>query len=172
MQDYIDEISCKIKTAFLYKVKLCQSTNALGEYCPVLCSLVDNNFIDLAGLKGQDMLKIFHKSGVCVYQRAIADMMLKHARMYQDNFLMRVATDYYLDTTTKKDPKTKQYISMKVDVLTLVQLSIERQTHIKKIFCLEYPSLQFCADFAVYNNKGVTEIHLLFKKPGDKTTHD
>lgn len=92
----------------------------------MLCSLVDNNFIDLAGLKGQDLLKIFHKSGVCVYQRAIADMMLKHARIYQDNFLMRVATDFYFDRSTKKDPKTGKFISLKVDVLTLVQLSLEK----------------------------------------------
>ena len=53
-------------------------------------------------------------------------MMLKHARIYQDNFLMRVATDFYFDRSTKKDPKTGEFISLKVDVLTLVQLSLER----------------------------------------------
>ena len=48
-------------------------------------------------LKGHDMVKVFHQSGVCVYQRAIADQMLKHWRIYQDNLLMRVASDVFFD---------------------------------------------------------------------------
>jgi len=70
---YVDDISGKIRTSFLYNIKKNCSTNQLNEFCPVLVSLVDNNFIDQMCLKGHDLIKVFHSSGVCVYQRAIAD---------------------------------------------------------------------------------------------------
>ena len=43
---FVDEISCKIKTSFLYNIKKNCSTNQLNEFFPVLVSLLDNNFID------------------------------------------------------------------------------------------------------------------------------
>lgn len=112
VQQYVDEISNKIRASYLYNIKKNCSTNQMGDFCPVLVSLVDNNFIDKMFLKGHDMIKVFHASGVCVYQRAIADQMLKLWRIFQDKLLMRVAADVYYDTTTKKDPRTGQALSL------------------------------------------------------------
>lgn len=108
VQQYVDEISNKIRCSYLYNIKKNCSTSELNEFCPVLVNLVDNNFIDKMSLKGHDMIKVFHKSGVCVYQRAIADQMLKQWRIFQDSLLIRVAADVYFDKTKKKDPSTGQ----------------------------------------------------------------
>ena len=116
----MDEISNKIKASFLYNIKKNCSTNQMGEFCPVMVSLVDSNFIDKMSLKGHDMIKVFHVSGTCVYQRAIADQMLKLWRIFQDNLLLRVASDVYLNGDSNRP--------VKLEVLTLVRLSYERQT--------------------------------------------
>jgi hypothetical protein len=90
--------------------------------------------------------------------------MLKLWRIFQDNLLLRVQSDVYFDNTTKKDPHNPDgdtFLPMQVEVLTLVNLSYEKQTRVEKIFCLDFPSMQFVHDFAVYHNK----IYLLQKKP-------
>lgn len=45
--------------------------------------------------------------------------------------------------------------------MTHVQLSYEKQTHVYKIYCLDFPSMQFVHDFAIIGNN----IYLLQKKP-------
>lgn len=53
--------------------------------------------------------------------------MLKLWRIFQDNLLLRVQSDVYYDNTTKKDPlNPKNFLSMQVEVLTLVRLSYDR----------------------------------------------
>jgi hypothetical protein len=56
---------------------------------------------------------------------------------------------------------------MPVEVLTLVNLSYEKQTKVQKIFCVDFTDLKFVYDFAVRKDKdGRTVIFLLQKKPG------
>lgn len=83
--------------------------------------------------------------------------MLRLWRIFQDNLLLRVQSDVYYDHTTKRDPVSQEFLPMQVEVLTLVRLSYTRQTRVQKIFCLEFPSMQFVHDFAIYKD----DIYLL-----------